>query len=266
MADIVHKSVYDYPKYYDLLFGSDWKAEFDFFLDCFERYAACRVKRVFEPACGTGRLLIKLAQAGFDVAGNDLNPLAVDYCNARLARHGFRRTTVVGDMADFTVNKPFHAAFNTINSFRHLDSERAAMSHLQCMAKALIPGGLYLLGIHLTPTVGDPMQTEAWVSRRGNLQVNSYMWSKEIDLQARNERLGMTLDIYTPTSHRKIVDEMNYRTYTATQFRSLLKRVPDFEVAALHDFCYQVDTAIEITPATEDVVFVLRKRKSSGGK
>ena len=41
------------------------------------------MRRLFEPGCGTGRLLVKLAQAGYEVAGNDLNPKAVDYCNAR---------------------------------------------------------------------------------------------------------------------------------------------------------------------------------------
>ena len=95
MPDVIRDDLYNFPKYYDLLFGSDWKAEFDFMRLCFEKHAERKVKRVFEPACGTGRLLIKLAQAGYDVAGNDLNPKAVDYCNARLARHGFTRSVTV---------------------------------------------------------------------------------------------------------------------------------------------------------------------------
>src|SRR6187549_671346 len=50
------KNLYDYPRYYDLVFGSDWKAEYDFLLEVFDKHAAGRVRRVFEPACGTGRL------------------------------------------------------------------------------------------------------------------------------------------------------------------------------------------------------------------
>ena len=30
MTDSIEQSIYDYPVYYDLLFGSDWKAEFAF--------------------------------------------------------------------------------------------------------------------------------------------------------------------------------------------------------------------------------------------
>lgn len=260
MPDVIHGSLYDYPKYYDLLFGSDWKAEYDFLVECFERYARCEVARVFEPACGTGRLLIKLAQAGYLVEGNDLNPKAVAFCNKRLIRHGFPPTVEVGDMADFRLRRKAHAAFNTINTFRHLDSEEAARAHLKCMAQALVKGGIYILGIHLLPTDGPRMEEESWVARRGHLQVNSHMWAEELDLENRNERLGLAIDVYTPTGHLRIVDEMNYRTYTSDQFSSLLATCPELEVVAVHDFCYQTSFTVNITPQTEDVVFILRKR------
>lgn len=260
MTQAIQANLYDYPKYYDLLFGSDWKAEFDFLLGCFDRYARCEVQRVFEPACGTGRLLIKLAQAGYEVAGNDLNPKAVDYCNRRLARAGFPESTVIGDMANFTVKKKFHAAFNTINSFRHLDSERAAEAHLQCIAQGLTKGGLYILGLHLLPTKGDRVDHEEWVARRGHLQVNSAMWLKNLDTKKRNEQLGMTFDVFTPTKHVRLEDEMNYRTYTRKQFEKLLATCPQLEPVAVHDFHYDLTTEVTITDYTEDVVFVLRKK------
>ena len=104
------------------------------------------------------------------------------------------------------------------------------------------------------------MESEAWVARRGNLQVNSYMWCKDLDLKKRNEHLGLTIDVYTPTRHLQIQDTMDYRTYTATQMSKLLSRVPEFEIVALHDFRYDIRHSIEITPETEDVVYVLRKR------
>lgn len=253
-------NLYDYPKYYDLLFGSDWRAEFHFLKKCFEKYAKCKVTRVFEPACGTGRLIYRLAKDGFEVAGNDLNGKAVAYCNNRLRKAGFPESVVIGDMADFKVKKKFHASFNTINSFRHLPSDEAAESHLHCMAEALTKGGLYILGLHLTPTRGTRVDHEEWTARRGNLQVNSAMWCKKLDKKNRNEVLGMTFDVYTPTNILRLEDEMNYRTYTQKQFEDLLSRVPEFEVVALHDFVYDIRTEITIEPETEDVVFILRKK------
>lgn len=263
MSNIIEGSIYDYPKYYDLLFGSDWKAEFEFLHACFPKHSDRKVKRVFEPACGTGRLLVKLLKAGYEVGGNDLNEKAIDFCNARFARLSFPETACVGDMCDFKVKKKYDAAFNLINSFRHLATEAQAVAHLKCMAASLNVGGLYCLGIHLLPTKGERMEEEAWTARRGNLQINSYMWSKGLDTKGRNEPLGITLDIYTPTKHQRIVDHMDYRTYTKRQFDTLLKKVPELEVEATYDFAYDIKQQITIDPTTEDVVYVLKKRKSS---
>lgn len=256
-------SVYNHPKYYDLLFGSDWRAEFDFLEDCFERYTDRVVERLFEPACGTGRLLIRFAQAEYVVGGNDLNDKAIEYCNDRLERHGFGRPCVVGDMSDFNLKslpgkKQADAAFNTINTFRHLSDDKSALAHLECMAKVIAKGGIYIIGIHLLPTEGTRLEQEAWTSRRGNLQVNSFMWSKGI--VNRQEILGMTLDIYTPTSHMVVEDEMKYRTYTKAQFQKLLQKAGQWEIAAVHDFAYDIDDVIEVTADTEDVVFVLKRK------
>lgn len=259
MVEIIEGSIYDFPKYYDLLFGSDWKAETTFLQQCFRKHAGTKVKRVFEPACGTGRLLIKLAQAGFRVSGNDLNPRAVEFCNVRLARHGFPESVVVGDMSDFQVKQKFDAAFNMINTFRHLPDEKSALAHLKCMAAGLNRGGLYLLGIHLEPTRGERMEEESWSARRGNLAITSHMWSKGIDRAKRMEHLGITLDIYTPTRHERIVDHMEYRTYKKAQFEALLKKVPEFFVEETYDFAYDINTPVKVDAGTEDVIYVLKR-------
>lgn len=260
MTEIIEGHIYDYPKYYDLVYGSDWKAEFDFLQACFKKYGPKSIKRLFEPACGTGRLLIKFAQKGYDVAGNDLNHKAIDFCNQRLKRGGFPESAFVGDMSDFKVNKKFDAAFNMINSFRHLPSEKAAENHLHCMADALKKGGIYYLGFHLTPTVGESIDHEEWPARRGNLTVISSLWSEGIDFKKRAEKIGMSFSVFTPLKSERIVDEMIYRTYTAKQFEKLLKKTDVFEVVDTYDFCYEIDDPITIDETTEDVVFVLRKK------
>ena len=254
-------NLYDFPKYYDIVFGSDWKEEFAFLQQVFAEHSRRKVRRIFEPACGTGRLMARLAKAGFDVAGNDLNPAAVAYCNRRLQRHGFPQSAVVGDMADFRVPKTFDAAFNMINSFRHLPSEKTALSHLKCMAQTVAKGGLYVLGLHLTPTKGPRIEEEEWSGRRGNLAVVSRLWSVSIDRKKRNERVGMTFDVWTPTRQFRLRDEMDYRTYTLPQFQRLLSRVPEWTVVETYDFHYDISAPVIPDASVEDIVYVLRRSR-----
>lgn len=257
--EIRQANVYDYPQYYDLVYGSDWKAEFDFLRGVFERYGEGPVARLFEPACGTGRLLYRLGKAGFFVSGLDLNPRAVAYCNKRLKRHGLQPAAWVGDMTDFRLSRPVDAAFNMINSFRHLPDETAAQRHLETMRHNLRPGGLYILGFHLLPRRGRPTNEECWSARRGHLVVNTRLWTQSRDLTLRTEHCGMTYDVYTPTRHVRLTDEIQFRTYTWSQFQQLLAKVPDFEIIGTHDFGYDLRRQTSVTGTTEDVVLVLKK-------
>lgn len=258
--EMLEGHLYDYPAYYDLIFGSDCAAELSFFEDCFEKFSGRTVRRLFEPACGTGRLLYRLARSGYTVAGNDLNPHAVAYCNARLERAGLTPSATVGDMSSFRVRKKVDAAFNTINSVRHLGSETAARRHLRCVADALARGGLYLLGLHLTPTRGPRDMGETWTARRGHLAIVSNLQSISIDRRRRVERFEMTFDIYTPTRHRRIVEILRYRTYTVRQIRKLVAAVPQLEWIESFDFAYDISRPIRVDSETEDIVLVLRKR------
>lgn len=251
--------LYDFPKYYDLIFGSDWAAEFKFLRGGIAKFAGRPVKRIFEPACGTGRLLLPFAKAGYEVAGNDLNEKAVDYCNKRLQRHGFAPSAVVGDMSDFSVKKKVDVAFNMINTVRHLPTEAKARSHLRCIAEVLNKGGLYFLGLHLTPINPQKCTVESWSATRGYLTVNSRLWSIGVDLKKRVERIGVTYDVYTPLKQFRIADETTFRTYTATQMFDLLTTEPRLRLLEMFDFRYDLNSPVEVTADTEDIVYVLQR-------
>ena len=256
----VAASIYDFPKYYDMIFNADWGTELKFIEAALEKHAGRTVKRVFEPACGTGRLLVKLAKRGYEASGNDLNPKAVAYCNRRLRRHGLPETVEVGDMSAFRLKRKVDAGFNLINTFRHLGTEEQAEGHLRCMAEALNRGGIYLLGLHLLAKRGELCDEESWSAKRGGTSVTSHMWTKKIDRPGRMEYLGMTIDVVGPTEEFRIDDEMHYRTYTMSEMRDLLGRVPEFEVVETYNFHCDIDKPQPLDDWTQDVIYVLKRK------
>ncbi len=165
-------------------------------------------------------------------------------------------------MSDFRVRRRYDIAFNTINSFRHLGSEASARSHLQCVGKAIRVGGLYLLGVHLTPTKVPPSETESWSARRGHLSINTHMWTKDRDKKRRVERFGIQFDVHSPSRSFRILDELVLRSYNPAQMNRLIQSSECWEIVATYDFAYDLDDPIEVDAATEDVVYVLRRRKS----
>lgn len=254
-------SLYDYPKYYDLLFSTAWAAELRFLNDCFQRYAGRRVERLFEPACGTGRLLWRLARQGYAISGLDLNPNAVAFCNARLRRHRLPESVFVGDMSDFHLSRKVDAAFNLVSSFCHLTSEEAAAAHLHGMARALVPGGLYILGFHLIPEGRAECDRERWRAVRGKLEVRSDLRTLERDRARRLDQVEFRVDVRTPHRQAELRDRFAMRTYTLPQFESLLRETAVFETLQTYSFRFDVQAPVRLDGKTEDVVYVLRSSK-----
>ncbi|PHR95175.1 MAG: methyltransferase type 11 [Blastopirellula sp.] len=257
-------NLYDYPSYYDVIFGADWRREIELLKFCFEQHTELEVKQLFEPACGTGRLLIQLAKLDFEVTGLDLNPRAVKYCNQRFKRAGRTEAAVCGDMTDFslsdlTLQKPMQAAFNPINSIRHLLSEDQMQSHWQCMAEVIELGGLYIVGLHLSPEVGTPCDAESWTASRGQLTVCSHLQTTDLDLTERIERVAMSYDVTTPGQKLRIDGELIFRTYSLEQFTQSFENSANWKLCAVYDFTYDTSQQISLTEASEDVIFVLQR-------
>ncbi|QDT07657.1 Tellurite resistance protein TehB [Rubripirellula lacrimiformis] len=260
--ETIDESIYDHPKYYDLVFGADCAAEIKFITGCAAKHCSGKTQRMFEPACGTGRLLYALAKRDYEVGGLDLNAKAVDFCNARFRKHDRPEPAFVADMSDFRVKRRYDIAFNTINSFRHLGTEKAARQHLECMGQAVRVGGLYLLGVHLTPTDVPPSESESWSARRGHLSINTHMWTNSRDKKTRIEKFGIRFDVHSPSRSFRIADELVLRSYTPKQMDRLIASSECWEVVETYDFAYELNEPIEVDSTTEDVVYVMKRKKN----
>ena len=106
---------------------------------------------LLELGCGTGRVLIPLARAGFEMTGLDLSPQMLEVCRAKLADEpeDVRRrvTLVTGDMTSFELDGRFAAIFCAFNSFHHLRTIEQQMGCLERCRRHLLPGGVLVLDL-----------------------------------------------------------------------------------------------------------------------
>ncbi|MEN6405743.1 MAG: class I SAM-dependent methyltransferase [Thermoguttaceae bacterium] len=254
---------YDHPRYYDIAFRDETRAEVNFIEAACQTYGRGPVRRLFEPACGTGRLVTELAARGYRVTGLDLNRPSLEFLRRRLHRRGLRATVLHGDMADFRLRQPVDAAFCTFDGFRHLLSESSARQHLQCVSDHLRPGGIYLLGFHLLPLDASDECIERWTNCQGRTRVTVTLRVLSTDRRRRQEQLRVSLLVRNGLREFRLRHDFPFRMYTAAQFRRLLKSVPSLELCAIHDFWYEMDQTFPFNDELSDSVFILRKL---GGK
>lgn len=105
---------------------------------------------VLELMCGTGRVLLPLAEAGFELTGVDSSPAMLAIARANLADAELldRVTLIEGDVRDVPLPaETFALAFVAVNSFMHLEEVRDQLAVLANVRRALTRRGLLLLDL-----------------------------------------------------------------------------------------------------------------------
>lgn len=133
-----------FAPFYDLEF-----AEFDDDWPLYRAFADHSGGPILELGCGTGRLVVPLAEAGYDVTGVDYSPamLALARSAVERAEVGEHAMLVEDDMRTLAVlgTQRFALAFCAINSFLHLATQGDQLAALGVTFGHLVPGGVLIL-------------------------------------------------------------------------------------------------------------------------
>ncbi|HUV53617.1 MAG TPA: class I SAM-dependent methyltransferase [Candidatus Krumholzibacteriaceae bacterium] len=138
----------DYAEYYDYdNVGGPMTEDIPFYLGYTEETGG----PILELACGTGRVMIPIAEAGFTVHGLDFSENMLQVARRKISEKGLwdRVTLTGGDMADFDLPvKGFTMAFVAVRSFMHLFTQGIQLGFLRCVHRHLRPGGLLLMDLY----------------------------------------------------------------------------------------------------------------------
>lgn len=134
-------------EYYDCIPGYCDRADQDFYLDQARRAGGT----ILELGCGTGRVLIPLAGAGYDITGLDLSPHMLSKCRQKLAAQPEKTQDRVllaqASMVDFQLNRVFDLVIAPFRSFQHLLSIEEQLACLHCINRHLVMGGTLILDL-----------------------------------------------------------------------------------------------------------------------
>jgi SAM-dependent methyltransferase len=111
---------------------------------------------VLDAMCGTGRVLVPLAQQGFRVTGLDLSPAMVATAQHTAQQLGLteRVRVIQGDIRMFDLQQQFDLVVVPINSFMHLDSVDDQLAALDRLREHLHHTSLLVLDL-FNPTPQD---------------------------------------------------------------------------------------------------------------
>ena len=135
----------DYAEYYD--FHHDIQMDVEFYLD----YARQCGSPILELACGTGRVLVHLAEAGFEIYGVDLSENMLSACRRKVREKQLadRVHLTLADMSTFDLpRKDFALVYVPVRSFMHLYTQEDQLACLQHTYEHLRPGGIFIVDVY----------------------------------------------------------------------------------------------------------------------
>lgn len=263
---------YQTPVYYDIIFDTETAAEADFLEKVHARYAQDKRPTgkplyVLEPACGSGRLMAELAGRGHKTAGLDLSQGMLDFAKTRIEQQGVKGKLAMAPMQDFDLHTfaqksgGYDLAHILVSSFKYLQTEADAAASLRCICDHLRPGGIFVLGVHMSEYEDRKPALERWRAKREGLDVICTIRSWPADRKTRTERVRSRI---VARSHefkepRRFETQWDFRTYDDKQLKSLLRKEPRFKHLATYTFHHDINIQTSLDGDDLGVVLVLRR-------
>ena len=128
----------------------DWlkavTADRNYYLEFFNRFQG----QVLELACGTGRLLIPIAESGVIIHGLDSSQDMLDVLQRKAVNLGTQDIQLHDQpMEKFSLPTRYDAIFVASGSFQLLTSTEIALNSLKCIREHLADGGFFLTDIFI---------------------------------------------------------------------------------------------------------------------
>jgi SAM-dependent methyltransferase len=133
-------SPYDAPELYDLLFET-----LDFDIPYWLNVVREAGGPVLELGCGTGRVLMRLLEAGADADGLDVSSAMIERFRAKASAKGWKNRAVVADMREFVLPRRYARIICPFNGFAHCETTDDQIHALHSCYDHLQPGGAVIL-------------------------------------------------------------------------------------------------------------------------
>jgi SAM-dependent methyltransferase len=130
------------PELYDVAYGW-WTEDIPFYVE----QARAAAGPVLEVACGTGRVLLPVLQAGADADGFDLHPGMLEVLKRKAAALGLKPRAFQADMRDFTMPRRYLLITIPFRAFLHNLTTEDQLRTLRCCREHLESGGRLVLDL-----------------------------------------------------------------------------------------------------------------------
>jgi ubiquinone/menaquinone biosynthesis C-methylase UbiE len=209
-------------------------------IELYRNYAVRCGGPVLELGCGSGRVSLALAKAGFNVMGVDNSATMLALARARITDAGLgeRIQLQQADVRALKFEARFALVLFPLNGFLHLTTVEDQLSALAGAHRALLPGGLLIVDLPnphttFTPSIDGQFILRSHFASPESRPISSYA-SAQTDLASQMQRLTLFYDeVSSDGTVRRTTVTTALRFVYRYEMDGLLRRV-GFEVDGVY--------------------------------
>jgi SAM-dependent methyltransferase len=227
----------------------------------FTEYAKQQQGEILELACGTGRVSIRLAEAGFSVTGLDLSEQMLGIFREKLsAKPELDIKIVHSNMADFKLDRKFAMIIVPFRAFQALTDDDDIENALTCVREHLADDGIFIVNV-FNP---HPVMDETWCcpemvmwerldEETGNHVVKKVV-NERIDIENRVIYPHYVFEVTYPNGKsERILDYLKLKYYYSDQLRAEVEKAG---MAVAEEYSWYDKSP----PGGREIIFICKRK------
>jgi SAM-dependent methyltransferase len=274
-------NLYRYPKYFEVAYAfRDIPGEAGAIAAIIEQYSAIPVRRLLELGCGTAPHLEALADRGYHYVGLDRSPEMLAYARRKAGAYARRKagayarrkagayarrkaealeppaTFHQGDLIDFELDAPVDFAMVLLGSL-YVASTAELAAHFDAVARALRPGGLYLLDWCINMDGGVTFK-DWWDHTEGEISVRVLYETRLVAPAQQVVEETVTLEVDDAGERHVLTQVARQRQIYPQELLIFIRQRPDFEFVGWWDN-WRLDHPLDDQDSVYRPIVVLRR-------
>lgn len=195
--------------------------------------------RILEPAVGTGRMMIPLLQAGFEVDGFDVSPEMLAKCRDNCRIRGLHPELFEERMESFTAGQKYGAIILPTGTFLLLHEREQSLQALHNFHQHLETGGRFIVDLYLPGNIElEKSSTRTWSLENGDTMT---LESKKVEVDWVNQ-YTVSHNRYEKWRDGKLIEteleRFPMRWYGVAEFKLLLEQIGFTAITISTDYRY----------------------------
>ena len=184
--------------------------------------------RILEPMCGSGRLLVPLAEKGYNIDGFDLSAKMLEKCRTKIKPINKDSILEQCNFLEYKPEKRYHFIFIPSGSFSLIIDDEQIVSYLNHLEMLLEPNGKIVLDLLAgeSDNIDDYSNVNKRTVKEGDTEIVLYDNLSEMDKTKNVAKYLLRYELYkNQILMEKEEEELNVKYYRTNEFEGYLRQV-----------------------------------------